>query len=69
MEVSYCPLNILKVVMNRSSVNERTLSRGDRAVHVWLKPVGNNFTHELAHTVYYTNGLVVTDLLRPFFLW
>jgi hypothetical protein len=55
--------------MNRSSVNERTLSRGDRAVHVWLKPVGNNFTHELAHTVYYTNGLVVTDLLRPFFLW
>jgi hypothetical protein len=60
MEVPYCPLNILKVVMK---------SRGDQAVHVWLKPVGKNFTHELAHTVYYTNGLVVTDLLRPFFLW
>jgi hypothetical protein len=67
MEMINDTLHVLKVVLDASSLDERTLTLRDQAVQAWCQSVCQYFCKELGDIVHDTDTSVVSNGLCSFF--
>jgi hypothetical protein len=61
--------HIQKIVMDASLLYERTLSIGDKVVHMRRKPSGHHLGDQLGNRMNETNGAKIHHFLGPLFFW